>query len=97
MNISIKEVDSIISATVGISEKQKNEEYQRIYSADVVEEVRKTFPKDEILLLSGPQYLDNKFGAISAEWIFEKKVETPKPAKPRRQARKKTQKIVDNS
>ena len=95
MNINIEKSGHKVHATVFVPEANKGESYTRIYTSDILIEVEKRF-EERVGLLSGPQFVDNKFGANSAEWIFEISVpaEDP-PPKPRRGTRKKVQKKLD--
>lgn len=97
MNIDIKEKGNSLHAVVSLPEKTRNTEYERVYTSDILLEVQKTFSSEKIKLISGPQFVDNKHGPSSAEWVFEKKSLTsvasnPTSSKPRRQTRKKVEK-----
>ena len=102
MNIDIKQIGNSLHATVSVPEKQRDAGYERFYTSDILDEVQRTFAEEKIELVSGPQFVDNKFGPSSAEWVFEKKSIAPSiskspSSKPRRQSRKKVEKKVDTA
>jgi hypothetical protein len=98
MKLNIKKNGNKTTVSVELPHKIKNSNFERFTSSEILAEAKKVLKDESLIIRSGPDAVDNRHGANSAEWILEtpstsrsqikKEIKAPSPRRSRRKQEK---------